>query len=305
VADFFSSLLDRAFERAPVLQWRRPSRFEPVMGTRSMPDDGLHENTGPTQEDRTPVRTAQNRQDADAAVISSRHAPAPPEHGRQTAANLRDRNADSASALHAAPPEPKLDTQRDGRPVPQRRQVAEPAPLEPIGPLHKPLAPPASITHTEKVVIERKIEKESVRVQVAGLADASGARRAATPNRARLDAASAQIRPLTVPVKPPAPPAKANTGKREAKQDAAASPQKSASAVPAVPMLAPQARRPALSPMQAQRTRAPQSPPPIQVTIGRIEIRANTLAAPPRDTRPAAPRLSLEDYLRSRSGGGK
>ena len=287
MADFFSSLLDRAFERAPVLQWRRPSRFEPVMGTRSMPDDGLHENTGPTQEDRTPVRTAQNRQDADAAVISSRHAPAPPEHGRQTAANLRDRNADSASALHAAPPEPKLDTQRDGRPV------------------HKPLAPPASITHTEKVVIERKIEKESVRVQVAGLADASGARRAATPNRARLDAASAQIRPLTVPVKPPAPPAKANTGKREAKQDAAASPQKSASAVPAVPMLAPQARRPALSPMQAQRTRAPQSPPPIQVTIGRIEIRANTLAAPPRDTRPAAPRLSLEDYLRSRSGGGK
>lgn len=45
-------------------------------------------------------------------------------------------------------------------------------------------------------------------------------------------------------------------------------------------------------------------PPTIQVTIGRIEVRAMPPPAPsrPRVTTPPA-RLSLEDYLRSRSGG--
>lgn len=49
------------------------------------------------------------------------------------------------------------------------------------------------------------------------------------------------------------------------------------------------------------------APPTIQVTIGRIEIRATpppekSQARPPR---PVAPKLSLEDYLKSRSGGAK
>lgn len=49
---------------------------------------------------------------------------------------------------------------------------------------------------------------------------------------------------------------------------------------------------------------APNSPPNIQITIGRLEIRATTpppaaAARPP----PATPRLSLDDYLRARSGG--
>jgi hypothetical protein len=49
---------------------------------------------------------------------------------------------------------------------------------------------------------------------------------------------------------------------------------------------------------------APNSPPNIQITIGRLEIRATTpppaVAARPR---PTSPRLSLDDYLRARSGG--
>jgi hypothetical protein len=51
---------------------------------------------------------------------------------------------------------------------------------------------------------------------------------------------------------------------------------------------------------------APNSPPSIQITIGRLEIRAS--APPPAAAarpRPASPRLSLEDYLGARSGGRK
>lgn len=45
--------------------------------------------------------------------------------------------------------------------------------------------------------------------------------------------------------------------------------------------------------------------PTIQVTIGRVEVRATNAAAPPRQpgASAAAPRLSLEEYMRRRSGG--
>lgn len=55
---------------------------------------------------------------------------------------------------------------------------------------------------------------------------------------------------------------------------------------------------------QSEARAASPAPPTIQVTIGRIEVRAVPPSAPPRP-RTATPtaRLSLEDYLRSRSGG--
>jgi hypothetical protein len=44
------------------------------------------------------------------------------------------------------------------------------------------------------------------------------------------------------------------------------------------------------------------SPSTIQVTIGRIEVRASTVAEPRQKTRPSSGASSLEDYLRHRSG---
>jgi len=44
--------------------------------------------------------------------------------------------------------------------------------------------------------------------------------------------------------------------------------------------------------------------PTIRVTIGRIEVRAvSPPAPPPRQTKQPAPKMSLDDYLRSRNGG--
>jgi hypothetical protein len=51
-----------------------------------------------------------------------------------------------------------------------------------------------------------------------------------------------------------------------------------------------------------QMTQQPPAPT-IQVTIGRIEVRAEPPQPLPRRATPAAPRLTLDEYLRQRSGG--
>ena len=44
-------------------------------------------------------------------------------------------------------------------------------------------------------------------------------------------------------------------------------------------------------------------PPPIHVTIGRLEIRATTPPAPPRPASPTPARMGLDDYLHRAHGG--
>lgn len=61
-------------------------------------------------------------------------------------------------------------------------------------------------------------------------------------------------------------------------------------------------------PAMAQADGANAAPPIVQVTIGRIEVRAVTPSAPPAPrapARPQGPALSLDEYLRRRNGGGR
>ena len=52
--------------------------------------------------------------------------------------------------------------------------------------------------------------------------------------------------------------------------------------------------------------RSSKSPPIIRVTIGRVEVRAVQSPAPgPKQAKARHPKLSLEDYLRKRSGGSR
>lgn len=70
----------------------------------------------------------------------------------------------------------------------------------------------------------------------------------------------------------------------------------SITSLPQLPVARVPSRRPAAPSLSAP------VPPTIQVTIGRVEVRA-TAAAPAKPARPSArPTLSLEDYLRARSG---
>lgn len=55
----------------------------------------------------------------------------------------------------------------------------------------------------------------------------------------------------------------------------------------------------------AQPLNQDQREPDIHITIGRIEVRAVAEARPPRaNPTPSGPRVTLEDYLKSRTGGG-
>jgi hypothetical protein len=69
------------------------------------------------------------------------------------------------------------------------------------------------------------------------------------------------------------------------------------------PVLTPPIERPRMQLMPAAQRPAP-SEPTVQVTIGRIEVRAVSEPGPRRKERAAPPVMSLNEYLKTRSGGG-
>jgi hypothetical protein len=74
--------------------------------------------------------------------------------------------------------------------------------------------------------------------------------------------------------------------------------------VPAQPALPRPLARP---PLESTRRDRPARPPEpvVQVTIGRIEIRATSDQEPRRKERAASPVMSLDEYLKTRAGGGR
>ena len=76
---------------------------------------------------------------------------------------------------------------------------------------------------------------------------------------------------------------------------------------PVVRIAEPNLPQPMAGSPRAERPPAPEAteqPPTIQVTIGRIEVRATPAPTAPAPGRRAAPIMTLEEYLRQRSNGG-
>ncbi|HEX2209176.1 MAG TPA: hypothetical protein VHG93_15960, partial [Longimicrobium sp.] len=73
------------------------------------------------------------------------------------------------------------------------------------------------------------------------------------------------------------------------------------SAAPSVVMVQPVVRAAPLPPAVAEEAEAPA--PVIEVSIGRIEVRATQAPASPAPVRRAPSTLSLDDYLQRRGGG--
>ena len=70
-------------------------------------------------------------------------------------------------------------------------------------------------------------------------------------------------------------------------------------------MLLARAQAPAVTRRESPHAAAP-TPAPVQISIGRVEIRAVQASADkPRAAGPAAPRLSLDDYLQRRNGAAR
>jgi len=227
--------------------------------------------------------------------------------------------------------EPRQRRRRDARASPQR-------------PMHQAVPPDAPFSDAETAV--ESVHREAVDEMVDDRAPPSAVLRPRMSERPEVTpdvepASAAPLRPSTGaarkpwpvrPVEPEQPLPRAASGTRPDIDNAATLPGPGAAApLPAVAVVVPASARmsdsedaPAFNAATSLRPRAePPSPrsatphidlpartpapePIIHVTIGRIEIRANTAAAPVvRKSTNASPVMALEEYLRSRTEGGR
>jgi hypothetical protein len=290
VANFFSSLLDRAMEREPVLQRRRPSPFEPV--TQDVSDRVFFAAT-PVRQPATAGDSALPRRQATPDDM-------PPHRPGSTM-----RPEAPAIDAGAAPGRPG--------PPPGPRPPAEAAPMTASASRRTELPMAPSVPGPANEASGPGLEQAARRASVP-LPDAVGELQARVPLAPAMRAADG---PRRSPVRPAGPPPSAIQA--NLRQPAAAGVPHSV--LQPAPTTAPnerparpgsgsgtatiEPRRAARAAAQAQQVPAP-SAPPVQVTIGRIEVRAVAgPGTPARSPRAAPPRLTLDDYLRSRSGGSR
>jgi len=279
--DFLSTLLDRALGRAPVLERRRPSLFEPLPGADGPRQEGIWPSTEAPQESES---------------AESPEAPRP----RRRPARDRLEEVDSWREGPPATASPFLPA--DGA----RQEVNQPN-LNPVA------GPPV-----ERIVrlVEREVPLLPMQSAPSIQEHASAPPAAASPAMARpVDLPGREAaRQESGPGQRPSPPAPAHApSARPAVVTPVVPPvirPAAAETAPARPAVITPVIAPAIRPVTAPRSLPSivrgerSSAPTIQVTIGRIEVRAPSApAAPGRAAPPAGPKLNLEDYLRARGGG--
>jgi hypothetical protein len=267
MTDFLAGLLDRALQRAPVIERRRPSLFEPAPGADARRQGEIWPSTEAVEESESVAMPE---------VPKPRRRPAgdrEPERGRLEAADLPRAAAAVSRIFPRREDHPELSVQ------PERR-IAEPAAAAPI----------------ERIVtlVEREVEQPRPPVQPAPRVQEN----AAVP----LAPAPASVRRMD---RSDGGPLREEAGSRPPQFSPVVPPP--ARPVVVTPLIQPAARRaPAPRPLPAIVQRERSSPPTIQVTIGRIEVRASSApAVPSRAARPSGPKLDLDDYLKARSGGSR
>lgn len=303
MSHFLTSLLDRAAQKAPVLERRRPSLFEPIPPAaeprlKRSPQPDAHEGSAPHPARETIV---DQRIGHPGPVLKTRASPEPklsrlPDHPQQaphpvlaspTAMPRLQQEHDAAiesKSPHCSPASATGKNLRSERP--------------PLFELDKSLKPasregdsrkPANSGVTQVLTLVR--EPQQLRTEIAQLNRVN-----ADPTPQRSESSGSFTRKRTPEVRTrqnsDPPPLMARKS----------SPYRSSGEPPTLPsrlrILSRRPPSPSPSPVM-------EVPAPIQVTIGRIEVRATTPSARPPAARPPSPsKLSLDEYLRQRTGGG-
>lgn len=299
MTDFFTNLLNRAANQAPVLQWRRPSLFESQAGAAAQNDPASAEKESVVDS------TSSHRMNAAIGLLA-----APSEQRmavRQEATPSQSWAIEKARApetfvQHIASEMPSIKPASEAAQV-VRHETTTLVHLEktvikemlaPVPPVSKEGGTRQGIEPIQPSIIEKPRNEQSddanTLKRLASLQPVPVAAVHAVPKIA--PARSDAIEPIRKPSR------KFEDGPHMQQSKAIARPA----------LLQPQ-RQPALaSPVRPQPVAVrmpPATPPSVQVTIGRIEVRANHAPAVSRGARSAAPKMGLDDYLRSRSGGGK
>jgi len=287
--NLFASLVDRALGHAPVLQRRRPTLFEPagnaVLTTRDNPTDLLREEQSYTEAESPVARTDKivntDQEDSRAKSQPARSNAAATVTPRATDITL----VEEQPAFKPADRETG-DSDNDRRNLPIREQT-----LTQDAPQQLSQSPKTtSLAPSLETIVETKPERqtglqrpgeENPFDEVDLVADAPEDVQSSIVNNIVVLRAIAQ---------------KQNSGQIDESR-----------------LLKPVTQR---RPTRQQMQRSPRARlqsehqqmdaptlPTINVTIGRVEVRASAAAKRADAARPTAPKLSLEEYLRGRSRG--
>jgi hypothetical protein len=295
VSDFLSNLMDRALGRAPTLERRRPSIFEPVAAER-----GRAIAVETAQEEETP-QEAPVPHSAHTLAAQPDSVPAEPQQVLETGRAFRWKP--EAVAPFAPPP----NTSRQASEVQAWHERGE------------PMRPPEHLANTPGPMYHGKIHesliltREIIREREIPVSAAEAAKCATS----QADLVAPALKPTKMPdavpavLPPPQKPIRSSV--------AALTPLNALrNAPPSIPLLSPQARlMPSarrLEPDIPATRRATQlaqgaaqpavKPAPIHISIGSIEIRTPQAPSPARPrTQPAGPKMKLDDYLAGRRGG--
>lgn len=278
---YLARLVERALPDTPLIRRRQPALFEPDRpwtGTRV--DESFEETESPARA---------SHRDADANVqrppppAPSQDAPTPPHEGAARvveAARAPGEGRDTTTVivrhetLHVQVPVADASIRRAEFDAAKRARATVPAPP----------APPAAVPVQPARAVQPPAEARRV--------EPSPAVRPDPPRR---------VAPVVQPVPARAQSPIASRDVAERVRDAGAR-RAAQAAHPSMPHPVPRraVRAAAFAPPQAPARELP----PVEVTIGRVEVRAASAPAreAPRASR-AAPRLSLDQYLRERTGG--
>ena len=294
MTDLLASLVDRALDRAPVLERRRPALFE--RGEGAVFSEGLQ------------VEKAASLEEDEIVVESQPPAPGPKHFIDNASPRLSSHDDEpEVQPLDTRPPQRRrshvadaIADEKENAPasVASVKERSEPAKPEArsdreVGPVIKKVEPiTVSPQRLIETIVERRIEREIVEQKAKdkpAIEEADTLVQSPKLGKNPPETGGAQLKPHVKTAARSLRPPQEQTNITPIKQ------QKPAPRVDPVPRARTTSRA---EPKQ----NSIQPPPVIHVTIGRVEVRATKPSARPRATQPAGPKLSLEDYLRSRGG---
>ena len=268
---FLTGLLDRALDRAPVLERRRPSRFEPRRhGARDSLESPalLEEDTGEEESDSQAYAPTQHQHSEPAEFSAARHSATTREFPKQDlpAHVQRETGPQTRAEPVAVRVERIVESNGGAARLVERiveREIAEPRALS--TPARLPAETREVRSHQEPSGSLPGVERKA-RNTAQNNPPPPAPLNASKDGRAPFEPARVMLVPATVQ---PAPrPAKATAAPRAPGQNAGRSHE-----------------------------------PTVHVTIGRVEIRATSSpTAENRAPRRSGPKLSLDDYLKARGG---
>src|SRR5215213_337162 len=297
--DLLTSLVDRALDRAPVLQRRQPTLFEPIAEA-SFSEQSQSANMSPLEEREIVVESRPSLQKQRLSINNPSPSPQPSLTREEQSQPVETRPIRPRRVDDNPPPQNDRDNAVfEAVSNVSRNQAINTIRLEEPRPESKPLVvtKPEEITIAPRrlieTIVERRVEREVVKEHATdqpALNEVHAFTQPINQPKPSADDDGRHPKPaLKAEVKPPAPPKERTTIKPLIQQNPV-----SRRDTPAFIRAAARA--------ESRRSLKQETPPVVHVTIGRVEVRATPAAVGKSRVAPTAgPKMSLEDYLRSRS----